>query len=290
VLCVLQSGMDDSTLCQVFNYLAYSQLCGHFKTQNWHEWDIEKVPVRMNLTRPKSNRRFYTFLDRDAVQCLKDWLAVRYSRTGKEIRILNGTRKDTIQPSDPIFINADGSPMKNYYPGHIFRKLGKEAGINIPPEKHPERFRGATIRYAFHAHEVRDTLRSLASIFNADVASEFFLGHSIDKMKYNKSPWQHPEHFKEIYSKMAPYLNILSFDPEKEKIRERLQKIGEEKEALEGQYFLKSKILEEKLLEEKLARQNLEIQQIAVMRYLERPTDKPLDEFIKEVKKERLTS
>ena len=256
VLCILQSGMDDSTLTQVFNFLAYSQLCDHFKTQNWQDWDPSKSPVRINLIRPKTGRKYYSFLDCDAIQCLKDWLAVRFSQTSSEIKILDGSRKDTIARSEPIFINADGSAMKSYYPGYIFRKLGKEAGINIAPEERPERFRGATIRYAFHAHEVRDTLRSLASIFNADVAGEFFLGHEIDKMKYNKSPRQHPEHFRELYSKMAPYLNILSTDPEKAKLIEQVERSTKEKEAIEGQYFVKSKMLEDEIKALKESREN----------------------------------
>jgi len=38
----------------------------------------------------------------------------------------------------------------------------------------------------------------------------FFVGHDIDVYGYDKSPWDDPDFFREEYSKLAPYLNVVS--------------------------------------------------------------------------------
>jgi hypothetical protein len=42
------------------------------------------------------------------------------------------------------------------------------------------------------------------------VTSEFFLGHTIDKLGYDKSPRYDEEWFKREYMKVEPYLNLIS--------------------------------------------------------------------------------
>jgi hypothetical protein len=84
--------------------------------------------------------------------------------------------------------------------------------VNAPNERKSEPFRGATVRYPFHSHEVRDVLASLAKRTGADpVAVNWFLGHSIDKLRYDKSPWDAPELYRLEYLKLArPSLNPIS--------------------------------------------------------------------------------
>ena len=82
VVTLLQSGMDASTLSEVFNYYAYPQLVAFFGTTDFTEWDSSRCPIRIEIVRPKSDVRYYTFLDVDGLDCLKDWLTVRASKYG----------------------------------------------------------------------------------------------------------------------------------------------------------------------------------------------------------------
>jgi len=44
-----------------------------------------------------------------------------------------------------------------------------------------------------------------------DIAiANFFIGHSIDRYKYDKSPWDDPAHFEEQYKKLSRALNIVT--------------------------------------------------------------------------------
>lgn len=211
VLCLFQSGMDDSTLADIFNFIAYPQLVKHFGTEQHSAWSLERCPVKIDLVRPKTGYRYYTFIDKDAVEALKDWLNLRQSRTGDKVQILPSDKPNDLAKSDPIFIVRDGKPVRAYLVSKLFRDVGVAAGIIVKPSAKVERYRGATRRYAFHSHEVRDVLKSLARISGVDgPVADFFLGHSIDRLGYDKSPWKFPEFFREQYMKMSKFLNVLS--------------------------------------------------------------------------------
>ncbi len=121
-------------------------------------------------------------------------------------------------------------PILPYYPGHVFRTLGFSSGINEKNPEASERFKGAKNRYLFHAHECRDSLVSLSEVKSNIVCGKFITAHSIDNYRYNKSPWKDPEHFKELYSKMSPWLNVVSCDPEKIKLQKKIETIKIEKD------------------------------------------------------------
>lgn len=93
----------------------------------------------------------------------------------------------------------------------MFNLSGKRAGVNVKNGVEKLPYKGARIRYPFHAHECRDTMITLAR-GNVDVAvPKFLTGHSIDALRYDKSPRDNPEHFREEYLKIArPYLNPIS--------------------------------------------------------------------------------
>jgi hypothetical protein len=196
----------------VFNVYAYPQLVSHFGTEDFEKWDVGRCPVRVDLLRPKSLYRYYTFLDVDAVDALKDWLRKRLLVTGGPIRIHGPKGPSELPTSDPVFIRQGGGSITPAGVGAMFRQAGKKAGVNIPPAGKQWGFRGAANRYPFHSHEVRDTLVTLARKARADtVAVNFFVGHSIDKLKYDKSPWDAEEYFRGEYLKVArPYLNVVS--------------------------------------------------------------------------------
>lgn len=63
MLTALQTGCDECTISRVLNFLAFPQLAAHFKTADHRKWDSSLCPVRLILVRPKTDYRYYTFLD-----------------------------------------------------------------------------------------------------------------------------------------------------------------------------------------------------------------------------------
>ena len=212
ILTALQGGLDDSTLVEVFNIVAYPQLVKAFGTENFREWDASsKCPIRIILNRPKTDYSYYTFQDVDAIDAMKEWLEVREREHGP-ITIHPPRRAGELPFSDPIYVNQSGRPVRPADVWRVFNDVGKRAGINVQtetPEKTP--FKGARTRYPFHSHEVRDVMVTLAR-GNVDPAiPKFLTGHSIDKLGYDKSPWNNPEHFRSQYAILArPSLNPIS--------------------------------------------------------------------------------
>lgn len=247
-----QTGVDDSTLTNVFNFVAYYQLCQHFGTENWRNWDSSKIPVLIHLRRPKTGVKFYTFLEKDGIDCLKDWLVVRFNLLKQEIRIHPNKRADKMPLSDPIFVIGDaeaqngGRGIKPWYPSYVFRELGFRAGINERPIEQVKPFKGASIRYLFHAHECRDSLVSLSEVKSNIVCGQFITANKIDSYHYNKSPWKDPEHFRDLYAKMAPWLNLISCDPEKVTLKSELAQTREARNRAENDLYLANQRLAEK--------------------------------------------
>jgi hypothetical protein len=239
ILCMMQSGMDDSTLADVFNHVAYPQMVKHFGTEDHASWSLDECPIRIDLVRPKTGYRYYSFIDRDATEALKDWLNVRLSLTGKKLSVQPKPKPNELPKSDPLFIVKKGQPVRAYLVSKIFRDVGVEAGIIIKPNAKAERFKGASRRYAFHSHEVRDLLKSLARVCGIDTpVADFFLGHSIDKLGYDKNPWNFPEHFRVQYMKMSNFINVLTQpasrqDSNSEDVNRKLAELEDDKVALE---------------------------------------------------------
>jgi len=67
---------------------------------------------------------------------------------------------------------------------------------------------GLANRYRVHAHEFRDLVKSVCDLNGVEVASEWFLGHDIDRLGYKKSPWYDAEFFRNEYKKVEPILNL----------------------------------------------------------------------------------
>jgi len=86
--------------------------------------------------------------------------------------------------------------------GNAITKAARKAGLTKENELG---------RYHIHAHELRDLFKSLCTLNGVNqVASELFLGHTVDKLGYDKSPQYDEEWFKNEYRKVEPLLNIVS--------------------------------------------------------------------------------
>lgn len=210
IMTTLQGGIDASTLAKSYNYIAFPQLVQHFGTADFSKWDESKVPVRIDIIRPKTNYRFYTGQGRDAIACLKTYLSRRVSEFG-EIKIYPPRRPDLLPTSDPIFLNKLGKPIESWTVSEIFRECGKEAGQNVKPMEKLAPYKGARRRYPFHSHECRDTLITIARRAGVELAvANFFCGHDIDGYKYDKDPYDSPELFMQQYAKLLPYVELIS--------------------------------------------------------------------------------
>ena len=75
--------------------------------------------------------------------------------------------------SDPIYLTRYGGALDPDEVGQIFRVSGKRAGSNVHLGPKPNDFKGAKIRYPWHSHEVRDTIRTLARGRADVVVAEF---------------------------------------------------------------------------------------------------------------------
>jgi hypothetical protein len=195
IACLLCLGTDESTFAEHFNYFGYPQIVkalGRFP----EEWDLKKAPVQINLIRSKTQYSHYSFLPAKALELLRDWLNVRRRTTGRDIQIFV---QDNAERSDPIFVFTTGNPVSSQAIGDIVRESSFKSGVQqkVPGMK----------RFRIHGHEFRDCFKTTARIAGMDTAvAEFFIGHNIDSLGYDKSPWVYPEHFRAQYLLFEPFL------------------------------------------------------------------------------------
>ena len=77
-----QAGLDSSTMADRFNYQGYAQIVRHFRTDDHHVWDLGRCPVPIRLDRVKTGAPYTTFIYRDAVSALRDYLVWRGTDPG----------------------------------------------------------------------------------------------------------------------------------------------------------------------------------------------------------------
>lgn len=201
-LCMFQGGMGQNEM----NYW------------NFHGWEsLERQlqrgvqPVKVELPGRKRNRNkkpFYTFIGRDSVDALKVWL--RRRPAGLKV----------------IFANQYGRPVervhvRQYWTRHLLR-----LGLIERPKDADTR-----TRYGKSPHKLRSRFRTRWRLSGVDVeVAEFFMGHDIDQLGYDKSPWDHADWFEEQYLVAEPWLNIVSEDPERVPIRDHRKALREYEE------------------------------------------------------------
>jgi hypothetical protein len=202
LMTLLQSGMGLAEF-EEFNLAAW---------QKTTEKLTAPEPSRIDLYREKTSRttvkKYYTWLGRDAKELLREWLIVRPKNT----------------ESDALFLVYNKN-LKRHVPlsGRILSDKVRQTAKKIGLMK-PDRLK----RYHVHAHEFRDLFKSLCTLSGVSpVASEFFLGHGIDKLGYDKSPQYDEAWFRREYLKVEPKLNILS-NPTGANIEERMDQMRRE--------------------------------------------------------------
>jgi hypothetical protein len=186
-----------------------------FNLAGWRETREKLVapePVRIDLYREKTSRttikKYYTWLGRDAKELLREWLVMRPEAPESDALFLvyNKNRREYVPLSGRILSDK-------------VRQVAKKIGL-IKPD--------VLKRYRVHAHEFRDLFKSLCTLSGVSpVASEFFLGHGIDKLGYDKSPQYDEAWFRREYLKVEPKLNILS-NPAGANLEERMDQMRRE--------------------------------------------------------------
>ena len=189
MLIMLQSGMDASTLTDRFNYEGYSQLVRHFKTADHESWNLEMCPVPIRVVRVKTNMRYTTFLDRDAITQLKEYLTWKESKRGKQ----DGT--------GPLFTTKQNTTIHPTWLSTNFSVVAVRAGIQKKMSN------GA---FMFKAHTVRHLLKStLIARGCAQYVADHVLGHA-PRDAYEIQAILYPDVMRAEYAKASSSLNIIS--------------------------------------------------------------------------------
>jgi len=186
---IFQSGMGLAEF-QYFNRHSWKQIKDQLDS---------KEPMKITLVRRKTSeakvQAYYTFLGQEGKDAIKKWLRIRQEKYGL--------------PKDdgPIFITISkrngiiGAPANITIQQNLIHAM-KKSGI-IPRDAKPP--------YDLHPHELRDVFKSMCTLAGVKaIASEFFLGHSIDKLGYDKSPDYDEDFFKNEYLKVELKLNLWS--------------------------------------------------------------------------------
>ena len=184
-LCMFQGGMGSNELV-------------HWSDTGWEalreQLRSDERFIRVDLPgrkKAKNIRPFYTFIGRDAMEALRIWLKVRGNGDGS------------------IFLNQFDKPINwkcihTYWSSHLLR-----LGIIERPENPPNH-----IRYGKNPHELRDLFRTRwQKSGRAPEVAEFFMGHNIDPLGYNKA-MSDRNYTRNEYRQASKWLNIISEDPE----------------------------------------------------------------------------
>ena len=204
IMIKFQAGLDSSTFADRFNFEGYDQIVKHFGMEDYDGWDLGRCPVPIRLVRVKTGMAYTTFIDRDAVMYLQDYLRWREFHSGSSSRSNDsyssndGMKRDM---SGPLFVTRRGVPVS---PGWISNKFSK-AAANAGIQK-----RTSHRVYKIHAHEVRDLLKSTLIVSGcAQYVTDHVLGHATND-SYEKQIMLYPETLRSEYAKASRLLNIFT--------------------------------------------------------------------------------
>ncbi|MCW4013226.1 MAG: hypothetical protein NWF07_09590 [Candidatus Bathyarchaeota archaeon] len=175
----------------------------YWNTHGWPElWEelseirYSKVSKRrlIKITLPgrKHNRykeHFYTFIGRDAIQAILNYLPHRPDR------------------EDAIFYNQYDDPISkvalwNYW----HKRLQREGYIELGKMK-----RGRGNRYGYNLHEIRDVRSGIWEKSPAtNSICDFTMGHTVDPLGYRENSFRDESWVRREYLKAMPYFNLMS--------------------------------------------------------------------------------
>ena len=190
LLVKLHAALDTATLADRFNYHAYGQIAKFCGTKNHREWDLDKCPIPIQLVRVKTSYQHTTFIDRDALEAVKDYLAWREKKHGPH------------DPDGPMFFNGVNESINTDNIKSAFTKLTEEA--RVQKKLAPRVFK-------ITPHEMRDLMKSTLLMCGcAPWAADHVLGHT-PKDSYDKPAEIYAEELRNEYSKVSKVLNMFSY-------------------------------------------------------------------------------
>jgi len=191
-LCKFHAGLDSSTLADRFNLYAFDQISRYFKSSDHNSWDLEKCPVPITLVRVKTNFKYTTFLDRDAIEALQKYLDERLKKTGQPMNA-----------DESLFLTKHNHPITEYWVERQFNRLATNAGLQ-------RKLKGYKYKNKYASHELRDLLKSTLKVCGTSSdAADHFIGHS-PKDTYDKEAKLFPEYLKAEFMKASRKINLFS--------------------------------------------------------------------------------
>ena len=233
-LMMFQSGSGVGELLYMNTVLAH---------EIWNEVRRGANIIRLNLPGRKANRNvqpYYSFIGSDAVDTLRllfhsrgwreDSVLFR-SKHGKPLTVnclqnyfrAQAVTLGFIEPKTFPCLRCGGETVRHrgvldgeyivYYLCLQCQTKNKTSDYHLTPKQ------VAGIRYRMRTHELRDLFRTewhrAQTVFGVDGdAGEFFMGHTVDPLKYDKI-MRDKSFWLEQYRRAMPMLNILSEDPRK---------------------------------------------------------------------------
>lgn len=198
----LQSGMGRSEIFNSFGMDGLRQLMAAFGP-DVAGWNFDgKIPLRVDVVRKKTAIKYYTFLGRDGLEAIKAHCLDRERRTGRKLKTTDRLFK---LPKFPAVFTTN------------LRNLAIRAGLN-GDYVNASKSRYAK-RYVVHLHALRALFKTVcADAGLPEAVSEFMSGRDYQLYNYNQQPYLvdadgnkvGEAHFRELYAKIAPRLNILS--------------------------------------------------------------------------------
>lgn len=224
-LSMFQGAMDQASFVY-WNMNGYSDLVKQLREGK----DIIKIDLP-GRKKSRNARNFYSFLGRDAVEAIRDYLKTRPKPKGENVC---------------IFTNQYGKPITSKQSLRIYW-LRKLKNLGLVDESAPPKYSSRTGK---NLHELRDLFRSQWSKSPAShVVAEFCMGHQIDELGYDKS-YRDTDFYLAEYRKAQDHLNIMSSEVpfglvKQDKILELERENQELREKLEeSQTSLKDEIAE----------------------------------------------
>ena len=108
LLIKFQAGLDSATFADDFNFNGYRQIVKYYKTDDHSMWDLDACPIPIKMARVKTHFPHTTFIDRDAVMQLKEYLTWKEATRGKH------------DASKPLFVTKFGKPIQSTWISRYF--------------------------------------------------------------------------------------------------------------------------------------------------------------------------
>jgi hypothetical protein len=176
-----------------------------------------KHPVRIDMLmgRKTNPEPYHTFIGKDAIEALREYFEKErgWPAKGEPIWISKPLGEFQKKQLKDTTVLPDGRVpvLRDTYRDNI-RQLTRRIGLIPKQESHA---RG--VRYGYNPNEIRDVARSVSRKATSSgfdiICAEFWMGHTIDPLGYDKQQKLEPEWSAEQYRLVEPYLNIISIPP-----------------------------------------------------------------------------